>query len=221
MMTSEASTRTPETPSTGTPYAVQTVGLRKTYRTRRGRQAAVAGLDLQVPSGGVHGFLGPNGSGKTTTIRMLLGLVRPDSGEIRLFGEPIPDRLPAVIDRVGAIVEQPRFFPAFTGRRNLELLATAIGTPIDRVDLVLDEVGLADRARDRFRAYSLGMKQRLAIAATLLKDPDLLISTSRPTGWTRPASTRSGRPCAVSATGARRCWCPATSSGRCSRSPTR
>ena len=186
MMTSEASTTRPGAPSASPPYAVQTVGLRKTYRTRRGRQAAVAGLDLQVPSGGVHGFLGPNGSGKTTTIRMLLGLVRPDSGEIRLFGEPIPDRLPAVIDRVGAIVEQPRFFPAFTGRRNLELLATAIGAPIDRVDVVLDEVGLADRARDRFRTYSLGMKQRLAIAATLLKDPDLLIF-DEPTNGLDPA----------------------------------
>ena len=186
MMTSEASIRRPGTQSTGTPYAVQTVGLRKTYRTRRGRQAAVAGLDLNVATGGVHGFLGPNGSGKTTTIRMLLGLVRADAGQIRLFGEPVPTRLPAVVDRVGAIVEQPRFFPAFTGRRNLELLATAIGTPIARVEVVLDEVGLADRARDRFRAYSLGMKQRLAIAATLLKDPDLLIF-DEPTNGLDPA----------------------------------
>jgi ABC-2 type transport system ATP-binding protein len=167
-------------------YAVEAYNLRKVYRTRRGRQPAVDGLDLRVPLGGVHGFLGPNGSGKTTTIRMLLGLVAADSGYIRVFDHEVPLHLAQVIDRVGAIVEQPKFFPAFSGRKNLTLLARAIGASRGRVDTVLEEVGLADRARDRFRTYSLGMKQRLAIAATLLKDPSLLIF-DEPTNGLDPA----------------------------------
>jgi ABC-type multidrug transport system ATPase subunit len=167
-------------------YAVEAYNLRKLYRTRKGRHPAVDGLDLRVPLGGVHGFLGPNGSGKTTTIRMLLGLVRADSGYIRVFDHEVPLHLARVIDQVGAIVEQPKFFPAFTGRKNLALLARAIGTPRKRVDAVLEEVGLADRARDKFRTYSLGMKQRLAIAATLLKDPNLLIF-DEPTNGLDPA----------------------------------
>jgi ABC-type multidrug transport system ATPase subunit len=167
-------------------FAIETTGLRKTYRTRKGRQVAVAGLDLKVPSGGVHGFLGPNGSGKTTTIRMLLGLITADTGEMRVFNQVVPAALPHVIGKIGAIVEQPRFFPAFTGRRNLFLLAQGIGAPLGRVDVVLDEVGLGDRGKDRFRTYSLGMKQRLAIAGTLLKDPDLLIF-DEPTNGLDPA----------------------------------
>lgn len=166
--------------------AIETEALRKTYRTRKGRQVAVAGLDLRVPIGGVHGFLGPNGSGKTTTIRMLLGLIRADSGQMRVFDEAVPWALPQVIDRIGAIVEQPRFFPAFSGHKNLSLLAQAIGVPHGRVGAVLDEVGLAERGKDRFRSYSLGMKQRLAIAATLLKDPELLIF-DEPTNGLDPA----------------------------------
>jgi ABC-type multidrug transport system ATPase subunit len=167
-------------------YAIETVGLRKTYRTRKSRTVAVGGLDLKVPDGGVHGFLGPNGSGKTTTIRMVLGLIRADAGDIRVFDQPVPHALPAVISRVGAIVEQPRFFPSFSGRKNLSLLARGIGAPEERVPAVLDEVGLGERGRDRFKTYSLGMKQRLAIAATLLKDPDLLIF-DEPTNGLDPA----------------------------------
>ena len=139
-----------------------------------------------MPAGGVHGFLGPNGSGKTTTIRMLLGLARPDSGQIRLFGEPVPERLHHVVGRIGAIVEQPKFVPSFSGRRNLEVLAAAIDVPRTRVEAVLEEVGLRERARDPFRRFSLGMKQRLAIAATLLKDPDLLVF-DEPTNGLDPA----------------------------------
>ncbi len=169
-----------------TALAVEVSGLRKTYRTRKGRFEAVSGLDLKVPVGGVHGFLGPNGSGKTTTIRMMLGLIRADSGVIRIFDDEIPGALPRVIGRVGAVVEQPKFFSAFSGRRNLELLATAISAPTRRVGEVLDEVGLTGRDKDRFRTYSLGMKQRLAIAATLLKDPDLLIF-DEPTNGLDPA----------------------------------
>jgi len=183
-MTATAAPRRAVPPNTE--YAIETAGLRKTYRTRKGRQVAVAGMDLKVPVGGVHGFLGPNGSGKTTTIRMLLGLIRADSGEMRVFGQTVPDALPEVIDRIGAIVEQPKFFPAFSGRKNLELLAQGIGAPRARVAQVLDDVGLGDRGKDRFRTYSLGMKQRLAIAGTLLKDPDLLIF-DEPTNGLDPA----------------------------------
>ncbi|MDQ2757148.1 MAG: ATP-binding cassette domain-containing protein [Actinomycetota bacterium] len=167
--------------------AISTDRLRKTYLSRGGRrQVAVEGLDLRVPAGGVHGFLGPNGSGKTTSIRMLLGLVRADSGTMRIFDTPVPHRLPDVVGRVGAIVESPKFFPGFSGRRNLELLASAIGTPTSRVGVVLDQSGLGERGKDRFATYSLGMKQRLAIAATLLKDPDLLIF-DEPTNGLDPA----------------------------------
>jgi ABC-type multidrug transport system ATPase subunit len=166
--------------------AVEAYNLRKVYRTRNGKRAAVDGLDLRVPMGGVHGFLGPNGSGKTTTIRMLLGLIGADSGHIRIFDQEVPLAINEVISRVGAIVEQPRFFPAFSGQKNLQLLASAIGAPRRRVATVLEEVGLARRRRDKFRTYSLGMKQRLAIAATLLKDPDLLIF-DEPTNGLDPA----------------------------------
>ncbi|HET7397484.1 MAG TPA: ATP-binding cassette domain-containing protein [Intrasporangium sp.] len=169
--------------------AVGTTGLRKTYLGRRGRQVAVQGLTMRVPAGGVHGFLGPNGSGKTTTIRMLLGLVRPDSGTAELFGHAVPQRLPEVIDRVGAVVESPKFFPAFTGHQNLRLLADAIGAPHRRVDEVLEATHLRERGADRYAGYSLGMKQRLAIAATLLKDPDLLIF-DEPTNGLDPAGIR-------------------------------
>jgi ABC-2 type transport system ATP-binding protein len=123
---------------------------------------------------------------------MLLGLIRPDSGTAELFGRRIPDELPQVIDRVGAIVESPKFFPAFTGRQNLRLLADAIGTPRVRIDEVLEATHLGDRGRDHYAAYSLGMKQRLAIAATLLKDPDLLIF-DEPTNGLDPAGIREVR----------------------------
>jgi len=169
--------------------AISTRGLRKTYWNRKGRHVAVQGLALDVPIGGVHGFLGPNGSGKTTTIRMLLGLVRADSGTMSIFGRDVPRHLPQVVGRVGAIVESPKFFPAFSGRKNLQLLAEAIGRPRAVVDQVLEQAGLGDRGRDKYRTYSLGMKQRLAIAATLLKEPDLLIF-DEPTNGLDPAGIR-------------------------------
>lgn len=155
---------------------IEVTGLRKTYRRfRRPPQNAVDGLDLTVDEGGVFGFLGPNGSGKTTTIRLLLGLVSSDGGDIRLLGKAVPGGLATVIPRVGALVESPVFFPGFSGRRNLELLAGVAGLPKSRVDEVLEIVELRDRARDRVKGYSLGMKQRLGIAAALLKKPQLLI----------------------------------------------
>lgn len=168
---------------------INTRGLRKVYRTRSGKRTAVDGLDLEVPAGGVHGFLGPNGSGKTTTIRMLLGLARPSEGSMEVLGCEVPKRLPRVLPQLGAVVEQPKFFPGFTGRRNLELLAGAGRVPKTRVADVLEQVGLTTRADDRFKAYSLGMRQRLAIAATLLKQPTLLI-LDEPTNGLDPQGIR-------------------------------
>ena len=154
---------------------IELEGLRKEYRRLRGsRTVAVDGLDLSVPSGGVFGFLGPNGAGKTTTIRCLLGLVRPTGGRCRLLGHE-PADLHRVIGRIGSIVESPTMYPRFTGRRNLELLARIDGIGRSRVREVLEQVSLADRADDLVKTYSLGMKQRLGIAAALLKDPELLI----------------------------------------------
>jgi ABC-2 type transport system ATP-binding protein len=155
--------------------AIEAYSLRKVYRTRNGKHAAVDGIDLRVPLGGIHGLLGPNGAGKTTTIRMLLGLIAADSGHIRIFDHEVPLALKEVIGRVGAVVEQPKFFPGFSAQKNLHLLAGAIGAPRRRVATALDEVGLASQRRDKFRNCSPGMKQRLGIAATLLKNPDLLI----------------------------------------------
>jgi ABC-2 type transport system ATP-binding protein len=155
---------------------IETVGLRKQFRGRRGRKVpAVHDLDLRVPAGGVHALLGPNGSGKTTTIRMLLGLARPSAGEIRLFGEPVPRRLPRVMPRIGAVVDHPRFVPGFSGRRNLSLLADSAGLPDSRVDAVLERVDLGGRERDTFRTYSPGTRQRLAVAGALLKQPELVV----------------------------------------------
>ncbi len=171
--------------------AIETSGLHKEFRSVRGGvRVAVQGLDMAVPGGGgVHGFLGPNGSGKTTTIRMLLGLARATRGTMRLFGEPVPQRLPQVIGRVGAVVESPKFSPNFSGRLNLELLASSIGAPKARVDEAIETVQLTGRENDRYKSYSLGMKQRVAIAATLLKDPALLI-LDEPTNGLDPAGIR-------------------------------
>jgi ABC-2 type transport system ATP-binding protein len=150
--------------------------LRKVYRRLRGGPTlAVDGLDLSVPEGGVFGFLGPNGSGKTTTIRCLLDLVRPTGGRVRLLGADPRRGLASVIGRVGSMVETPQFFPNFSARRNLELLGRLEGIGRARVDDVLDQVMLGSRAGSPFRTYSLGMKQRLGLAAALLKDPEVLI----------------------------------------------
>jgi ABC-2 type transport system ATP-binding protein len=151
-------------------------GLRKEYRRLRGgRTLAVDGLDLSVPQGLVYGFLGPNGAGKTTTIRCLLGLVRPTAGRCRLLGADARSNLSSVIRRVGSIVEAPSFYPRFSGRRNLQLLARLHGLPRSAVDGALDRVQLGSRAGDLVKTYSLGMKQRLGIAGALLKDPEVLI----------------------------------------------
>ncbi|WP_431973017.1 ATP-binding cassette domain-containing protein [Micromonospora haikouensis] len=151
-------------------------GLRKTYKSRRrGTRHALDGFDMRVEQGQVHGFLGPNGSGKTTTLRTLLGLIRPNGGRMAILGQEVPAALPAVVGQVGAIVESPQFFPHFTARDTLSLLAGAGEVPQTRVDEVLELVGLRDRAGERVKTYSLGMKQRLAVASALLKNPKLLI----------------------------------------------
>ncbi|GAA4898268.1 ABC transporter ATP-binding protein [Tessaracoccus lubricantis] len=163
----------PSVPWSGraTEWAVHTEGLTKSL----GDKPVLRGLDLHVPRGGVHGLLGPNGSGKTTSIRILLGLVRADAGVVTVLGHRIPKELGAVIGRVGAVVESPKFAPRMSGRHNLDVLADSIAVRRRRVTEVLLEVGLADDADRLFGSYSLGMRQRLAIAATLLKSPELLI----------------------------------------------
>ena len=145
-------------------------GLTKHY----GRRPAVDGLTVELPRGVVAGFIGPNGAGKTTTMAMLLGLVRPTSGGGTVLGEPL-DRPDRYLGRVGALVEGPALWPALTGVENLRVLARLGGNDVRRIPAVLDLVGLTDRAGDRFGEYSLGMKQRLGIAAALLGDPALLI----------------------------------------------
>src|SRR3954463_7338554 len=142
---------------------------------RRGQRQALDGFDMVVEAGQVHGFLGPNGSGKTTTLRTLLGLIRANGGRMAILGQEVPAHLPSVAGQVGAIVESPQFFGNFTAWDTLSLLADAGGVRRERVDAVLELVGLKDRAKDRVRTYSLGMKQRLAVASALLKEPRLLI----------------------------------------------
>jgi ABC-2 type transport system ATP-binding protein len=150
-------------------------GLRKTYRSRKGPRQALDGFDMVVEAGQVHGFLGPNGSGKTTTLRTLLGLITPNGGRMSILGREVPQALPEVAGSVGAIVESPQFFGNFTAHDTLSLLADAGGVGPARVTEVLELVGLRDRAKDRVKTYSLGMKQRLAVASALLKNPKLLI----------------------------------------------
>jgi ABC-2 type transport system ATP-binding protein len=145
---------------------------------------AVDDLELRVRRGEVYGFLGPNGAGKTTTLRMLVGLVRPTSGEAAVLGAAPGS--PQGLARIGAMIEAPGFYPYLSGRDNLRVLAGYAGVTEDRVAAVLDEVRLSERAADRFSTYSLGMKQRLGVAAALLKDPELLI-LDEPTNGLDPA----------------------------------
>ncbi len=152
------------------PLAIKTNGLTRRF----GDLIAVDNLTFDVPLGGVVGVVGPNGSGKSTTLRMLLGLIRPSSGTAEVLGDSIADPS-RYAHRVGALIENPAFVPTLSARRNLASLAKLRGLPAGRVDEVLRVVELADRADDDVRTYSLGMKQRLGIAAALLPDPDLLV----------------------------------------------
>jgi ABC-2 type transport system ATP-binding protein len=152
--------------------ALATRDLRKSY----GSRLALAGLDLSVPSGVVYGFLGPNGAGKTTTMRLLTGLIHPDHGSIELLGRPFGRRDRRRLFEIGALIETPSFYPFLSGRENLRALgATGAKTSAARIEELLELTGLRDRATDKVSGYSLGMKQRLAIAAALLSDPKLLL----------------------------------------------
>ncbi|MGH8962863.1 MAG: ABC transporter ATP-binding protein [Jatrophihabitantaceae bacterium] len=173
--------------------ALRTQGLTRTF----GKQVAVDHLDLLVPRGAVYGFLGPNGCGKTTTIRMLLGLLDADSGDVEVLGERIPDAVAGVLPRVGALIEGPAFHPYLTGLQNLRRLdvsdATADpATSRARIDGALARVGLTAAAGKRYRNYSLGMKQRLGLAAALLQPRELLI-LDEPTNGLDPQGTREVR----------------------------
>lgn len=175
------------------PLAVHTTGLTKVF----GKQRVVDRLDLQVPQGAVYGFLGPNGSGKTTTIRMLLGLIRPTGGSATILDQPVGHGDARVLGRVGALVEGPAFHPYLSGQENLVRIDSADlnadpATCTQRVGEALDRVGLTAAARKRYRAYSLGMRQRLGIAAALLQPRDLLI-LDEPTNGLDPQGTREVR----------------------------
>ncbi len=164
------------TAAAGTAAAIRTVGLTKRY----GSVTAVDGIELDVPPGDIYGFLGPNGSGKTTTVRMLLGLVLPTRGTVEVLGAPIPKHARSVLHRVGALVEAPAAYGHLGARANLAIMdAAGPGGPRRtrkaRIELALEQVGLAGVERRPVKAYSLGMRQRLGIAAALLRRPDLLI----------------------------------------------
>jgi ABC-2 type transport system ATP-binding protein len=181
--------------------AVRTSGLTKRF----GAQTVVDDIDLEVPNGAVYGFLGPNGSGKTTTIRMLLGLVTPTTGGVELLGAPMPGGAPEVLPAVGALVEGPAFHPYLSGRQNLLRLdagdrSADPRTATSRTDAALDRVGLLAAAGKRYRAYSLGMRQRLAIAGSLLTPKDLLV-LDEPTNGLDPQGTREVRQLVASLAG--------------------
>ncbi len=174
--------------------AIRTTGLTKRFP---GGQVAVNAIDLSVPRGAVFGFLGPNGSGKTTTIRMLLGLIGPTAGSFAVLGRPMPDSAGAVLPRVGALVEGPAFYPYLSGRANLTRLDAAdrsvdARTARARIDAALERVGLSAAAEKRYRAYSLGMRQRLGLASALLRPRDLLV-LDEPTNGLDPQGTREVR----------------------------
>jgi len=191
-------TATVERPAGAAADAAGSTAVRTTALTRRfGSHTAVDGVALEVPAGAVYGFLGPNGSGKTTTIRMLLGLVAPTSGSIELLGQQMPAAGPRVLDRVGALVEGPAFHPYLSGRDNLRRLdafdATADPATRElRSSAALARVGLTAAAKKVYRRYSLGMKQRLGIAAALLRPRDLLV-LDEPTNGLDPQGTREVR----------------------------
>jgi ABC-2 type transport system ATP-binding protein len=166
--------------------AVHAEGLTKVYR----KTAAVKALNLQIPDGTIYGFLGPNGAGKTTTIRMLLGLIRPSAGSAQVLGHDVVRDRGRIAPQVGAMVETPAFYTYLSGLDNLRVLAGSGGLalPPTRYDRLLELVGLSDRARDRVKTYSLGMRQRLGIAATLLNDPKVVF-LDEPINGLDPAGT--------------------------------
>jgi ABC-2 type transport system ATP-binding protein len=163
---------------------VQTKGLTKRYGDGDSARLAVDRVELTVRRGEVYGFLGPNGAGKTTTLRMVLGLIRPTSGSATVLGRAAGR--PETTARVGALIEGPGFYPYLSGRDNLRTMARYRDLPEAAVDAALERVGLTDRGKDRFKSYSLGMKQRLGVAAALMGDPDLIV-LDEPTNGLDPA----------------------------------
>ncbi len=166
---------------------VQTFGLTKEF----GGRIAVDSLDIEIHEGEVFGLLGPNGSGKSTTVAMLLGLARPTSGTIKILGKDLRENRWEILQHVGAIIEQPAFYPYLSGRDNLHVLARPLGIE-ERIPEVIERVALTERAGDAYHTYSLGMKQRLGIASTLLRDPRLIV-LDEPTNGLDPAGTREVR----------------------------
>lgn len=165
---------------------LRTSGLSKRF----GAITAVNGLDLELRAGEVLGFLGPNGSGKSTTVGMILGLIAPSAGTVELFGKPLAEQREALTRRVGAIIETPAFYPYLSGRDNLRALAMAAGGVSNaKIDELLTLVGMNERSGGKYKTYSLGMKQRLGIASTLLTDPSLVI-LDEPTNGLDPAGQR-------------------------------
>jgi len=153
------------------PPAIRVSGLHKRY----GRIHALQGLDFEVPRGQLTGFLGPNGAGKTTTFRAILGLTKPNEGEIEILGLPVPSHLPEIVKKVGVIVEEPGLIKSLNGRTNLAVAADTLGFGHERIEDLLDFVGLSADAHRKAGDYSKGMRQRLALAAAMLGDPELLI----------------------------------------------
>ncbi|MFF7577339.1 ATP-binding cassette domain-containing protein [Streptomyces sp. NPDC008061] len=173
-------------PDSGEDIAIRTSGLTKRY----GPQTGVFDLDMTVRRGEVYGFLGPNGAGKSTTMRMLVGLIRPTSGTATVLGHRAGAR--SSLRAVGALIEAPALYPHLSGRDNLRVLVGYASVPTARIEQVLEEVGMTAKADVAFRAYSLGMKQRIAVAAALLKDPALLI-LDEPTNGLDPEGMASMR----------------------------
>jgi ABC-2 type transport system ATP-binding protein len=175
----QAARRTGEPPSSS--LAVSTAGLTKRF----GDRTVVDGVNLAIPRGSVCGFVGPNGAGKTTTIRMLLGLIRPTSGGGSILGGSLTEPK-SYLHKVGALIESPAFYPQLSGRDNLKALARLGQIPLSTIEPALERTGMSERAGDKYRSYSLGMKQRLGIAAALLAGPELLI-LDEPTNGLDPA----------------------------------
>jgi ABC-2 type transport system ATP-binding protein len=179
MTVTEATRRTEQPPNMS--LAVSTTGLTKRF----GNRTVVDGVDLAIPRGSVCGFVGPNGAGKTTTIRMLLGLIRPSAGTGTILGGNLTSPA-SYLNKVGALIEAPAFYPQLSGRDNLRALARLGQVPSSRIEPALERTGMAARAGDKYRSYSLGMKQRLGIAAAMLVGPELLI-LDEPTNGLDPA----------------------------------
>ena len=190
MVAAPAPTVDPQAATPPDSPAIETTGLTKHF----GKVKAVDGIDLRVPVGSVFGFLGPNGSGKTTTIRVLLGLINPTAGSWRLFGQSMPKAASAVLPKVGALIEGPAFYPWLTGVQNLARYDAAgpdgqRSTRRSRIDEALARVGLTAAAHRKFKTYSMGMRQRLGLASALLRPRELLV-LDEPTNGMDPQGTR-------------------------------